>query len=87
MENYRCIDCGSVFKDDELDSNMLFCPSCGSRLEEESFQKTASPKSNTAYEYQKEEVNYHKKSEDSRQEQEYFTFSCLSCSKSLRIAF
>ncbi len=87
MENYRCNDCGLVCNDDELKSDMLLCPSCGGHLEEGSFQKTERPKSKPASEYQKEESNSHKKSEYSQQNQEYFTFSCLSCGKSLRVAF
>lgn len=86
MENYRCIDCGTIYKDEELESNMLFCPSCGSRLEEGSFQKTEHRKSSkSAYEHQNEDRQ--KKAEDAQQEQDYIMFSCLSCSKSLRIAF
>jgi len=86
MENYRCIDCGTIYKDEELESNMLFCPSCGSRLEEESFQNNKNQKSSeSAYEHQNEDQQ--KKAKDSRQEQDYIMFNCLSCSKSLRIAF
>lgn len=86
MENYRCIDCGTIYKDEELESNMLFCPSCGSRLEEGSFQQTENRKSSeSTYEHQNEDQQ--KKAEDSQREQDYIMFTCLSCSKSLRIAF
>jgi len=86
MENYRCIDCGTIYKDDELESDMLFCPSCGSRLEEGSFQQTENRKSSeSTYEHQNEDQQ--KEKEDSQREQDYIMFSCLSCNKSLRIAF
>jgi DnaJ-domain-containing protein 1 len=88
MKNYKCFDCGSIFKDDELKSHLLLCPSCGGHLEEGSFQKGKKPEdSEKAYEYQKEESTHQKKPEDSRPEQDCFMFSCLSCGKSLRVAF
>ena len=70
-EKYRCNDCLSLFDEDQLRSDMLFCPSCGGHLDEGPFKES----------YTTEENN------QQNQDVSHLLFECLSCSKTVRLAF
>jgi DNA-directed RNA polymerase subunit RPC12/RpoP len=73
-KKYRCVDCLSLFDDSQLESDMLFCPSCGGHLDEGTFKS-----SSTTEEDRQDKQQYRAAS--------HLLFECLSCSKIVRLAF